>query len=85
MSDDATYIRRAIQLARQARERGNHPFGAQLVADRQVILEAENTVVTEADPTKHAEMNLIQSAWRQLPPDVIRRSNTPVAGFLSNS
>jgi tRNA(Arg) A34 adenosine deaminase TadA len=74
MSDDATYIRRALELACQARKRGNHPFGALLVADRRIVLEAENTVVTEADPTKHAEMNLMQSAWRQLPPDVIRRS-----------
>jgi tRNA(Arg) A34 adenosine deaminase TadA len=74
MGDDTTYVRRAIELARQARERGNHPFGAVLVADARVVLEAENTVVTQNNPTHHAEMNLVQSAWRTLPAEVIRRS-----------
>lgn len=74
MSDDAKYIRRAIELARLARERGNHPFGALLVADGRIVLEAENSVVSEGNPTLHAEMNLIQSAWLKLPADVIRRS-----------
>jgi len=74
MTDDARHIRRAIELARMARERGNHPFGALLVADEQIVLEAENTVVTENDPTHHAEMNLVQLAWRKLPAAVIRRS-----------
>lgn len=74
MSEDARYIRRAIELARQARARGNHPFGALLVADGQIALEAENTVVSQNDPTRHAEMNLVQAAWRKLPPELIRRS-----------
>ena len=74
MRDDTRHIRRAIFLARQARDHGNHPFGALLVADAHVVLEAENTVVTEKDPTRHAEMNLVQAAWRTLPEDVIGRS-----------
>lgn len=74
MSEDAKYIRRAIDLARQARERGNHPFGALLVADEQILLEAENTVVSQNNPTHHAEMNLVQGAWRQLPAEVIGKS-----------
>jgi hypothetical protein len=41
---------RALDLARQARAHGNHPFGALLAdADGKVRLEAENTVVTEGD------------------------------------
>ena len=60
-------IRRALDLARRAREHGNHPFGA-LLADRDggVLLEAENTVVTEADCTGHAETNLVRRACRNL-------------------
>ncbi len=56
-------LRRAIALARQARDHGNHPFGA-LLADEagRVRLEAENTVVTEADCTGHAELNLVRQA-----------------------
>jgi len=74
MTDDAKHIRRAIDLARRARERGNHPFGAVLVVDDAIVLEAENTVVTENDPTHHAELNLVQDAWRRLPAETIRRS-----------
>jgi tRNA(Arg) A34 adenosine deaminase TadA len=59
-------LRRAIALARSAREHGNHPFGA-LLADAQgnVLLEAENTVLTEQDYTGHAELNLVRMASRQ--------------------
>ena len=74
MSEHETYIRRAIHLAREAREGGDHPFGALLVVDSGVALEARNTVVTESSPIRHAELNLVQLAWRQLPGDVIHRS-----------
>ncbi len=74
MSGHPSYIRRAIDLARLAREHGNHPFGALLVADDLIVLEAENTVVSQGNPTQHAEMNLVQCAWRTLPAELIRRS-----------
>jgi len=56
-------LRQAIAVARQAREHGNHPFGA-LLADRDgnVLLTAENTVVTGSDATGHAETNLVRLA-----------------------
>ena len=66
--------RQAIELARQARVAGNHPFGALLAIDGEVILTAENTVKTDRDPTAHAESNLIAQAIRQFLPDQIRRS-----------
>ena len=66
--DDQRFLRRAIAIAQQARDHGNHPFGALLVdATQQVIIEAENTVVTEQDCTGHAETNLMRSASRRLP------------------
>jgi len=68
------FARQAIELARQARLAGNHPFGALLVVDGKVTLSAQNTVKTDRDPTAHAETNLVAQAIRQLPPDQIRRS-----------
>ena len=60
-------LRRAFRLADLARERGNHPFGALLAdADASVLIEAENTVVSDADCTGHAEMNLVRQACRTL-------------------
>ncbi len=58
------FIRRAIQIAQRAREHGNHPFGALLVDPHgQVLLEAENTVMTARDCTGHAELNLVRQAY----------------------
>ena len=55
---DEHFARRAIELARQARLAGNHPFGALLVLDGEPLLTAQNTVGSDADPTAHAETNL---------------------------
>lgn len=65
--DDHEHLRRAIAVSQAARDHGNHPFGAILVApDGSAVLEAENTVVTEQDVTGHAETNLVRLAWRAL-------------------
>jgi tRNA(Arg) A34 adenosine deaminase TadA len=68
------FTRQAIDLAREARAAGNHPFGALLVLDGRVVLRARNTVATDHDPTAHAETNLVAEAIRLLEPDRIRRS-----------
>jgi len=63
---DAEYeslIREALSLAYAAREKGDHPFGAVLAIGNRVLLSAENSVVSDGDPSRHAELNLIQLAW----------------------
>lgn len=62
-------LRSAIALAARARERGDQPHGA-LLADEtgRILLEAENTQVTERDFTGHAETNLLRLAARRLDP-----------------
>jgi tRNA(Arg) A34 adenosine deaminase TadA len=74
MNNREELTRQAIDLARQARAAGNHPFGALLAVDGRVVLTAKNTVYTGGDPTAHAETNLVADAIRQLPPEGIRRS-----------
>lgn len=60
---DLEHLRTAIDVAQHAREHGNHPFGAILVDENdQVLLQAENTVVTGKDCTGHAETNLMRLA-----------------------
>jgi tRNA(Arg) A34 adenosine deaminase TadA len=71
---DDRFVRQAIELARQARVAGNHPFGSLLVVDGSIVLTAQNTVKTSRDPTAHAETNLIADAIRRLEPDQIRRA-----------
>ena len=67
---DLAHLRKAIDVARQAREHGNHPFGAILVDENnQVVLQAENTVVTSSDCTGHAETNLMRLATQHFSPE----------------
>ena len=69
---DLELLRRAIALARQARAHGNHPFGSLLAdANGQVLLEAENTVVTEHNAIGHAETNLVRQASQQYDRDFL--------------
>jgi len=68
------HIRHTYLLAHQAAQNGDHPFGALLVVDGQVILTAQNTVHIEHDPTRHAEMNLVSQAARQFPPETLARA-----------
>jgi len=60
------HLRAAFVAARYARERGNHPFGAVLVKGDEVLVTTGNTVLTEGDPTCHAEMNLVRRVVREL-------------------
>jgi tRNA(adenine34) deaminase len=72
--NDLESLRGSIEVARQAREHGNHPFGALLVDEAGGILErAENTVITGRDITEHAEMNLIRMAVQTLAPESLER------------
>ena len=68
----ARLMRVAIDIAQSARAHGNHPFGA-LLADRDnnVLLTAENTVVTENDCTGHAETNLMRLASQKYDRDFL--------------
>ena len=61
--DDSRFLRASFEVARNARKKGNHPFGAVLVDEHgHVVMEAENTVVTARDCTGHAETNLMRQA-----------------------
>lgn len=75
MQKEEQFIRQAIELARQARINGNHPFGALLVIDNQVVLTAENTINTDKNPTCHAETNLVQKAIRELTPEQLAKAS----------
>jgi Protein of unknown function (DUF3995) len=64
---DDEHLRRAIELAREARTRGNVPFGSVLVGEAGATLaEGRNTVTTERDAPGHVETNLLRAAFRSL-------------------
>ena len=65
--EDLEFVRLAIKEADQAREHGNHPFAALLVnASGEVLMAAENSVITDNDPIAHAEINLLHAATKKL-------------------
>ncbi|MEX3008711.1 nucleoside deaminase [Hoeflea sp. TYP-13] len=60
---DIELLRRTIEIARESRAGGNHPFGALLAGpDGEILMEAENTCGTLSDRTGHAERNLMTEA-----------------------
>lgn len=63
------YVRRAIELAREAAERGDDPYGSLLVRDGEVVREARNRVVTDDDIAAHPELTLARWAARELTPE----------------
>ena len=72
---DADHLRRAIGLVREARGRGNAPFGAVLVGeDGKILAEGHNTVNSERDVTGHAETNLVRDAFRSLDAQMLASS-----------
>ncbi|MDN4642208.1 nucleoside deaminase [Agreia sp. PsM10] len=70
---DLSHLRRAIFVSIEAKQHGNHPFGAVLVDEHGTeVLSAENTVVTHSDATGHAETNLVRLATKQYSLDELR-------------
>lgn len=68
------FILQAIELARNSKQHGDHPFGALLVYERNVILTAENGVLTKNDITAHAEMELVRKATKKFSHKVLSKS-----------
>jgi len=64
--DHEAHVRRALELAREAADRGDEPFGSVLVRDDVIVTTASNRVVTEDDLRRHPELHLAYRACRQL-------------------
>jgi tRNA(Arg) A34 adenosine deaminase TadA len=72
--DHATFLLRTFDVARRARTRGNHPFGAILVGpDGSVLIERENGYLPDHDMTAHAERLLATEASRTIASQVLAR------------
>ena len=66
MTADEIFMRRALELARRAHERGEVPVGAVLVRNGAVLAEAATEVESRQDATAHAEMLAIGQAQARL-------------------
>ncbi len=61
---DEDFIRVAIDLAKQAREAGEHPFGAVLVYQNEIVHKAYDRCIEMCDPTAHVELQVIREYCR---------------------
>jgi len=62
VQSDESYMRRAIELAREAEAAGEVPVGAVVVLEGRIIGEGSNRPVSSHDPTAHAEMIALRAA-----------------------
>jgi tRNA(Arg) A34 adenosine deaminase TadA len=65
------YLRRCVELAGQALQAGDYPFGSVLAGpDGVVLAEERNREVSDSDPTAHPELVLARWAAVHLPAEV---------------
>jgi tRNA(Arg) A34 adenosine deaminase TadA len=62
MKEHFPYIRECIRLAEASKRNGNHPFGSILVHKGEILLRAQNTVISENDLAQHPESILARAA-----------------------
>ncbi len=63
---DEDWMRHALALAKQAEDAGEVPVGAVLVKDQQVLAEGWNQMISQHDPSAHAEMLAVRQAGQRL-------------------
>lgn len=65
-AEDRAFMKMAIELSIANIDEGGGPFGAVIVRDGKVIAKGANRVVSNNDPTAHAEVVAIRNACREL-------------------
>jgi tRNA(Arg) A34 adenosine deaminase TadA len=66
---DRVFLRRCVDLAREALENGDEPFGSVLVDARGEVLFEDRNRVKGGDHTRHPEFEIARWAAANLPPE----------------
>ena len=66
LDSDVSWMKQALELARQAREKDEVPVGAIIVKDNTCVAAAYNIREQSGNPIAHAEMLVIQEASQNL-------------------
>ena len=66
VSDDSSFVARAISMRQRAIESGDQGYGAVVVRDGKIVGQSPSQVIINRDPTAHAEMEAIRDAARRL-------------------
>ena len=73
-NDHEAYMERAFELAREAGERGDGPYGSLLVLDGEIVMEESNHENTDDDIAAHPELALARRGARELTPEECERT-----------
>lgn len=76
---DILHLRRCVELATEALDAGDEPFGSVLVADGEVRAEDRNRTA-DGDQTRHPEFALARWAAENLTPDERARATVYTSG-----
>ncbi len=60
------YLQKAVEAAKEDMKNGGGPFGAAIVKEGQVVVAVGNTVLSDLDPTAHAELRAVRLACQKL-------------------
>jgi len=66
LAQDQSFMRRALELARNAQALGEVPVGALIVLDGAIVGEGFNCPISSKDPTAHAEVQALRAAAQAL-------------------
>lgn len=77
---DLKYLRRCIELAEIALEKGNAPFGSVLVAGNGELLAEEHNRIADGDQTQHPEFALARWAAANMTPAERSRATVYTSG-----
>lgn len=74
------YLRRAIQLAEEALESGDEPFGSVLVSGNGEVLAEDRNRISGGDATRHPEFELARWAAGNMTPEERARTTVYTSG-----
>lgn len=77
---DLKHLRRCVELARTALEKGDEPFGSVLVSGDGRVLQEDHNHVAGGDHTQHPEFNLARWAAANLTPEERSRATVYTSG-----
>lgn len=64
--NDEEFMRRALELAKRARDEGEVPVGCVVAQDGEILGEGWNRPIGASDPTAHAEIQALRAAALRL-------------------
>ena len=78
--EDLTHLGRCVELAREALEAGDEPFGSVLVDPDGTVLHEDRNRTGGGDQTRHPELELARWAAAELPADLRPRCTVYTSG-----